>query len=283
MSEKLVVIFPHQDDESVGTGGTLAAYADQGVATEVVLLTNGDKGRTDWGDSVLREPENDDEKRMLIERRNKEASISLGLLGVSRIETWEDVPTRTLMPNRVSIDRMKTVLVRQQPTVVLGFHEAGTTLHQDHIASALIVYRALTELLQAQLLPGFLRYLTSTLPQAATMLEKYGEIIVPSEDLTSVDVSRYIAQKKQAVYSHESQKHIIEALDRNGVLDIKQEFFLERISRASSTARGSEGFFTGIDFSASHYTIHPMPLHESQYMTSSNAIFSAHLRAMLGG
>src|SRR6185295_18699223 len=46
MSElRLMCVLAHPDDESLGTGGTLAKYAEEGVATYLVTATRGERGR----------------------------------------------------------------------------------------------------------------------------------------------------------------------------------------------------------------------------------------------
>src|SRR5262245_41449743 len=42
-------VLAHPDDESLGTGGTLAKYAAEGVETYLVTATRGERGR--FGDS----------------------------------------------------------------------------------------------------------------------------------------------------------------------------------------------------------------------------------------
>src|SRR5947207_6450298 len=46
---RLMCVLAHPDDESLGTGGTLAKYAGEGVATYLVTATRGERGR--FGDS----------------------------------------------------------------------------------------------------------------------------------------------------------------------------------------------------------------------------------------
>src|SRR3954462_4926826 len=42
---RLMCVLAHPDDESLGTGGTLARYAAEGVATYLVTATRGERGR----------------------------------------------------------------------------------------------------------------------------------------------------------------------------------------------------------------------------------------------
>ena len=38
-------VLAHPDDESLGTGGTLAKYSEEGIATYLVTATRGERGR----------------------------------------------------------------------------------------------------------------------------------------------------------------------------------------------------------------------------------------------
>ena len=42
---RLMCVLAHPDDESLGTGGTLAKYGEEGVATYLVTATRGERGR----------------------------------------------------------------------------------------------------------------------------------------------------------------------------------------------------------------------------------------------
>ena len=41
---RLLCVFAHPDDESMGMGGTLAKYAAEGVETHLVCATRGERG-----------------------------------------------------------------------------------------------------------------------------------------------------------------------------------------------------------------------------------------------
>ncbi len=45
---KLMCVLAHPDDESLGVGGTLAKYADEGIETYLVAATRGERGW--WGE-----------------------------------------------------------------------------------------------------------------------------------------------------------------------------------------------------------------------------------------
>jgi LmbE family N-acetylglucosaminyl deacetylase len=47
-SLKLLAVFPHPDDETLGLGPTLARYAAEGIETYLVCATRGERG---WFDS----------------------------------------------------------------------------------------------------------------------------------------------------------------------------------------------------------------------------------------
>ena len=49
---RLMCVLAHPDDESLGTGGTLAKYAAEGVETYLVTATRGERGR--FGDDEKR-------------------------------------------------------------------------------------------------------------------------------------------------------------------------------------------------------------------------------------
>ena len=43
-SRRLLAVFAHPDDESMGMGGTLAKYAAEGVETHLVCASRGERG-----------------------------------------------------------------------------------------------------------------------------------------------------------------------------------------------------------------------------------------------
>src|SRR5215467_14074474 len=83
MSEPLtiMVVHAHPDDEAIGTGGTLARYADEGIRTVLVTATLGEEGEIVAAD--LNTPEI---KARLAEVRLEELRQAVAILGIDTLE-----------------------------------------------------------------------------------------------------------------------------------------------------------------------------------------------------
>lgn len=76
-SKKALVFSPHQDDETLGCGGTIALKRSLGVPVKVVYLTDGRHSRPSWINS-----------KEIIEIRKQEALVALHSLGVESSEVY---------------------------------------------------------------------------------------------------------------------------------------------------------------------------------------------------
>lgn len=125
---RLMAVFAHPDDESLGLGGTLARYSAEGVITSLVTATAGDRGR--FFDNEAR-PSDEEVGRVRGEELRRAASI----LGVSHV-TLLDYPDGRLdeaEPGEVTA-RIAAELRRHRPQVVVTFGPDGAYGHPDHIA-----------------------------------------------------------------------------------------------------------------------------------------------------
>lgn len=89
--EKILVVAPHPDDESIGCGGLLALYGRQ---CDVLLLTDGRLGR-----SEARKGCSDEE---IIAVRKKELEKALDIAGVNRLFCL-DIPDSELKKHRKTV------------------------------------------------------------------------------------------------------------------------------------------------------------------------------------
>lgn len=128
MSLRLLCVLAHPDDESLGTGGALAAYAAEGIATYLVTATRGERGR--FGDS----PESPGPE---IVGRTREAELraaaaQLGLQDVSLLDYPDGALDR--VDPAAAIEKIAGHLRRVRPQVVITFGPDGAYGHPDHIA-----------------------------------------------------------------------------------------------------------------------------------------------------
>jgi LmbE family N-acetylglucosaminyl deacetylase len=121
-------VLAHPDDESLGTGGTLAQCAADGVATYLVTATRGERGR--FGDcKVPPAPEVVGQAR---EAELRAAADELGLREVNLLD-YPDGALDTVEPAG-AIEKIAGHLRRVKPHVVITFGPDGAYGHPDHIA-----------------------------------------------------------------------------------------------------------------------------------------------------
>jgi len=125
---KLLVVFAHPDDESMGMGGTLAKYSAEGVETYYVCASRGEKG---WFGP---EPQNPGLER-LGEIRTKELENAVHELGMKGLYFLDYIDGDVDKANYAeAIGKIVTHIRRIQPQVMVTFPPDGNYGHPDHIA-----------------------------------------------------------------------------------------------------------------------------------------------------
>jgi len=129
---RLMAIFAHPDDESLGCGGTLAKYAAEGVAVHLVTATLGERGRFHgrrFGTDGHPGPE---QMAVVREQELRNAAAALGVREVSLLG-YRDREVDQADPAE-AIARIASHLRRVRPQVVVTFAADGAYGHPDHIA-----------------------------------------------------------------------------------------------------------------------------------------------------
>ena len=139
----LLVVHAHPDDECLGTGGTLARYAAEGVRTVLVTATRGDEGEIH--DPTLTEEE---ARPRLGEIREGELRRAVAILGVDTLEFlgYRDsgmmgTPSNAHPDNfhnanfDEAVGRLVRIIRRDRPQVVVTYNEDGGYGHPDHLQS----------------------------------------------------------------------------------------------------------------------------------------------------
>ena len=125
---RLMCVLAHPDDESLGTGGTLARYAAEGVETYVVTATRGERGRFVEGE----QRPNDDVVGQVREAELRAAAKELGVREVSLLG-YPDGGLDRVDPAEAQ-DAIAAHLRRVRPDVVITFGPEGAYGHPDHVA-----------------------------------------------------------------------------------------------------------------------------------------------------
>lgn len=125
---KLLAVFPHPDDETLGLASTFARYSNEGFETYLVCATRGERG---WYDSEGPDPGFEGVGRVR-EAELRCAAENLGLREVSFLDYIDgDVDQADLDE---IIGKIVTHIRRIKPQVVVTFSPDGNYGHPDHIA-----------------------------------------------------------------------------------------------------------------------------------------------------
>jgi N-acetyl-1-D-myo-inositol-2-amino-2-deoxy-alpha-D-glucopyranoside deacetylase len=146
----LMTVHAHPDDESIGTGGTMAKAVEDGHR---VVLVTGTRG--ELGEIVVPDMDTPDNHRRLAEIRAGELEAAMAVLGVTE---WENLGYRDsgMMDDAGNRDprsywqadldeaaRRLTWLIRQyRPDVVTTYNKFGGYGHPDHIRTHDVAIRA---------------------------------------------------------------------------------------------------------------------------------------------
>jgi len=146
----LMTVHAHPDDETIGTGGTMASAVADGHRVVLVTCTRGE-----LGEIVVSELDTPDNHRRLGELRAVELEKAMGELGVTE---WENLGFRdsdmmgrvgNLDPRsfwRANLDeaagRLVWLMRRYRPDVVTTYNSFGGYGHPDHIRVHDVAVRA---------------------------------------------------------------------------------------------------------------------------------------------
>jgi LmbE family N-acetylglucosaminyl deacetylase len=146
----LMTVHAHPDDETIGTGGTMAKALDAGRRVVLVTCTRGE-----MGEIVDADMDTPDNHRRLGEIRAGELERAMGILGVTE---WENLGYHDsdMMGRPGNVDprsfwqadldeaarRLVWMIRRYQPDVITTYNEFGGYGHPDHIRTHDVAVRA---------------------------------------------------------------------------------------------------------------------------------------------
>ncbi len=146
----LMTVHAHPDDETIGTGGTMAKSVAAGYRVVLVTCTRGE-----MGEIVVPDMNTPDNHRRLGELRAAELERALGVLGVTEWENlgYHDSDMMDRPGNRdprcfwqADLDeaarRLVWIIRRYQPDVITTYNDFGGYGHPDHIRTHDVTVRA---------------------------------------------------------------------------------------------------------------------------------------------
>lgn len=121
-SKKLLVLFPHADDEILSAGGLVSQLAKNGWGVTWVIFTKGEKGTPNASIDMA-----------LKDIRVKEAEAAKAIYGVQKF-IQKDFPDNALETVRPAVQaEIQKLILEIQPDVVITYDESGLYGHADHI------------------------------------------------------------------------------------------------------------------------------------------------------
>ena len=204
MKRSILLVFAHPDDESFGVSGTVMKYARQGVPTDLVCATRGEKG------SRLNVPA-DIDTGTAREAELRSAAAIIGIRDIyflGYIDGELDKASAEEVINKV-LEIMRLV----QPEIVITFGPDGITGHTDHVAIGKAAAKAFERLSAEGSGPRKLYYVT--IPESAVPnSSELGIATRPDEQVTiSIDITSYLDSKIQAIAAHASQQDTREFIE----------------------------------------------------------------------
>ena len=125
---KLLAVFAHPDDESMGMGATLAKYSAQGVDTHLVCASRGERG---WAGPEEQNPGLEGLGKI----RTKELENAVAVLGMKSLSFLDYLDGDIDQANHTeAINKIVTHIRKIKPQVVVTFSPDGGYGHPDHIA-----------------------------------------------------------------------------------------------------------------------------------------------------
>jgi LmbE family N-acetylglucosaminyl deacetylase len=251
---KLLCVFAHPDDESLGNGGILAKYAAEGIETSLIVATRGERGW--WG--------NEEEYPGLEafgKRREAEVRAAAKVLGLRRVEFLDYLDGELDQADPAeAIAKIVGHLRRVRPDVVVTFGPDGAYGHPDHIAICQFTTAALVKAANPNALDSSdlaphcvskLYYMVATQELLEVYQSVFGELVMHIDGMerrgvgwpewaitTRIDTQTYRQTVWEAVLCHESQLSVYRQLEQVSQEDQEELWDSQTYYRAFSLVNG---------------------------------------------
>jgi LmbE family N-acetylglucosaminyl deacetylase len=196
--KKILIIFPHPDDETLAAGGLIRSLTDQRSNVIVVVLTKGEKGNDDAHIDLT-----------LKDTRKKELFAATRALGVKKV-IMEDFGDGEIRNNKKEVTAyILDTIKRNNPDLIITYDLAGLYGHEDHI----VVSEIVTDAVKKQFPDTTLWY--TSLPKKMLAMVKLPEHMAKdpmfkkrrAHPTIKIFVGLNVFHRIRALYAYKSQLH----------------------------------------------------------------------------
>lgn len=141
--KKMLLIFPHPDDEAYVAGGLLQLCQNLSIETKLICLTKGGRGLI---------PHDPDDQRKLKAIRQSELKRSSRILGVDELVLWDYPDAKLNNEKNLWMPKLKREIDNSCASIIVTFDLSGITGHPDHLIINSVVFRLVKEMLKKPVL-----------------------------------------------------------------------------------------------------------------------------------
>jgi N-acetylglucosamine malate deacetylase 2 len=248
MPKRILFLMAHPDDETFGTGGTIARYARSGAEVRLATATRGEAGMV--GDPPVTDREH------VGEVRTGELMAAAEILGISSVHFLGFIDGQlATVPREQLVEPAVELIRRVRPHILVGFGPEGVSRHADHMVMSEVALTAFDRSADPTWYPG------DGAPWAPFKLYQFEiatEFIagwdaplagVPRAKLTTfIDTTEQVETKIRAFHCHKTQaKDIRRILERPGYrIFARQETYVLARTRLSGLPFPEDDLLAGI-------------------------------------
>ena len=217
ITQNLLFLHAHPDDEAIFTGGTIRRLADAGHRVVVVFATSGELG--------VRDDPADTDGSELGDRRRDEAQRACELLGVDRVVFLDHVDSGISDDPRhrpwgafadvsieVAADHLAAIAEGERADAIVSYDAGGIYGHPDHVHAHVVAVEAaeragVETVYEVTVDREYLHFVDTHVAAAAgASLPSLRDLGMPTVEITTtVDVRAELVAKHAAIAAHVSQ------------------------------------------------------------------------------
>lgn len=215
--DKIIVFSPHVDDETIGLGGTLLKYKEQGNEMTLVYLTDGGGSTSNLS------------REEVVNQRKKEGEKVKNIYGFKKVYFLDELDGEVDSTNTNLIEKIVDILVEEEPGIIYTpFLLDG---HKDHVETTRSIMKSLriwdknfNNIYMYEVnCPIDPKLINSVSPMDEDLYEQKGRVynIFSSQSVMGFSVFRLLDRRKSLLIKNEYGAEIFVKVDLSNLLEIE--------------------------------------------------------------